>query len=77
MSTTKYKGRTIEIIATKRGFYARVSVIETRPKIPPFSLPLLARYGKRNKSLIGNHAMSETRSHLYNQQEVNAGAIST
>ena len=47
-------------------------LLKPRPKIPPFSLALLARYGKRNKSLIGNHAMSETRSHLYNQQEVNA-----
>jgi len=37
MSTTKYKGRTIEIIATKRGFYARVSVIETlAQKYPRF-----------------------------------------
>jgi hypothetical protein len=35
MSTTKYKGRTIEIIATKRGFYARVSVIETSPENTP------------------------------------------
>ena len=38
MSTTKYKGRTIEIIATKRGFYARVSVIETSPKNTPVFL---------------------------------------